>query len=94
MKSSYGKLLNPEVKDIAEEYGWKIWSCYNDKCKNHRRLSYARNGWRVPKKSKQAIKKDVVYLLESLEIEGKVYWTESLHYGYGMYDKLCIEVPN
>lgn len=91
---AYGKLLNKEVKRLAAQRSWLIWFCHNDKNKNHRRLSYHRNGWRVPKQMKQDIKSDVELLLKRLEITGKIYWIESLHFTYGTYDKLCIEIPN
>ena len=94
MKPTYGKLLNKEVKRLARNRSWTIWSCYNDKCKNHRRLSYCRNGWRLPKQMRQDIKADVDLLLKGLEIAGEVYWIESYRFAYGPYDKLCIEIPN
>jgi hypothetical protein len=96
--------FHKEVRTICSNYGWDVYSTYNDKGVTHRRVSYSRVPYlkvpyskfncNVPEKIKAHIKQEVEQLLSNHGVTGQVYWFEAhSYYGNGPYDKLCIKIP-
>jgi len=91
---SYGRILNPRVRNICEKAGWpNCWLTVNDKTKTGRKIKFFGNGWRVPEKVKKKITKDVTKLIEEkgLADVAKVSWYDSMSWR-GPYDKLIITI--
>ena len=82
-----------DVRDVCSKNGWGVWSTFNDKHKDgSRRVSYMRNGWRVPNEMKEMIRIGAQDLCTVHNIVGHVYWIESYVGGHGTADKLCIDI--
>jgi len=100
MSSSLNKTINKIVKQTAVDVEWcertSSISNYNDERKADRRLSYMRNGWRLPKKMKQnmlsQIKEKINQNCDLKSHVRDIHWIESFRYGYGAYDKLVVIV--
>lgn len=81
--------ISIEVKKVVEKHGWDIMSTYNDKRKAYRRLKYMRNGWRISKKMKSNILKDLNKSFKSTTVLSISF---EVGYSYrGEYDYLEIK---
>ena len=84
------RTIHKIVKKAAIDNGWNIFDQRTDKRRKEHRISYWRNGWRVPEGMKDAIKSQVIRDLKQGNLPGRVSWYEAISWR-GPYDKLVID---
>lgn len=85
--------FHKEIREMCEAKGWDVFQTFNDKHKDgSRRVSYMRNGWRLPTEMKLKILVGAQEIVKKHNVNGTVYWRESERMGYGYYDKLCVDI--
>ena len=86
------KIIRKIVRKAVDDNGWEIWDSRTDKTATGRRMSFWRNGWRVPKRMKTTILDQINRDLQRGSLPGEASWHEA-EGQYGLYDKIVVKVP-